>query len=325
MKTQTSSMGRAVACVCLGLFLGAGGCAGSEEDAWAPLEQGALAQEVIATNGLSTNGLSTNGLSTNGLSTNGLSTNGLSTNGLAASSFTAWFNGNASVEYSDMVMRYVVACALPAGQTRVWTHPTTGVTYSWPGRLGLATAWAQGAAATVAEQQRISACLAAHVNKYGVSVPISVRGRDSTGAAIPMASGEAADYPEKEACFFGNLFTGEGVFVGSDRTLKKAESTPRGCALSAKNSGENTGCAPLQHVGSCSSICTRDATHTFWERCVINGVSYQPLTTQLRSQDIYTCGDGVCQLTESCGTGKTYDSCAADCSTCGASANPGSP
>ncbi|WP_244221600.1 hypothetical protein [Corallococcus exercitus] len=317
MKTQTSSMGRAVAFLCLGLLLGAGGCVGSEEDAQPPPEPGTLSQEVLTTNGLSTNGLSTNGLSTNGLSTNGLSTNGLSTNGLAATSFTAWFNGNASVTYSDMVMKYVVACALPAGQTRVWTNPTTGVTYTWPGRLGLATAWAQGAAATVAEQQRLSACLAAHVNKLGVSVPISVRGRDSTGGAIPMASNEAADYPEKEACFFGNLFTTEGIFVGNDRVLRRDESTTRGCALSARGTGEDTGCAPLQHVGQCATLCTRDATHTFWERCVINGISYQPITTQLRSQDIYSCGDGTCQVTESCGTGKTYDSCASDCSTCG--------
>ncbi|WP_375757608.1 hypothetical protein [Corallococcus exercitus] len=317
MKTQMPSIGRAVAFLCLGLLLGAGGCVGSEEAASESPDLSELSQEAIATNGLSTNGLSTNGLSTNGLSTNGLSTNGLSTNGLAATSFAAWFNGNASVAYSDMVMKYVVACALPAGQTRVWTSPTTGVTYTWPGRLGLATAWAQGAAITVAEQQRISACLAAHVNKLGASVPISVRGRDSTGAAIPMASGEAADYPEKEACFFGNLFTGEGIFVGSDRTLRRSESTTRGCALSARGAGEDTGCAPLQHVGTCASVCSRAANHTFWESCVINGVSYQALTTQLRPQDIYNCGDGICQVTESCGTGKTYDSCASDCSTCG--------
>ncbi|WP_347402594.1 hypothetical protein [Corallococcus macrosporus] len=303
-----------MAFLCLGLLLGVGGCASSEADA---PELGERSQEAIATNGLSTNGLSTNGLSTNGLSTNGLSTNGLSTNGLAATSFKNWFNGNASVTYSDMVMKYVVACALPAGQTRVWTNPTTGVTYTWPGRLGLATAWAQGSAATVAEQQRLSACLAAHVNKLGYSVPISVRGRDSTGGAIPMASGEATDFPEKEACFFGNLFTTEGIYVGNDRVLRKDESTTRGCALSAKGTGEDTGCAPIVHVGQCATLCTRDATHSFWERCVVNGITYQPLTTQLRSQDIYSCGDGTCQVTESCGTGKTYDNCASDCLACG--------
>ncbi|WP_244237132.1 hypothetical protein [Corallococcus llansteffanensis] len=302
--------------LCLGLLLGGGGCVGSELDDPAPLERGGLSQAFTASNGLSTNGLSTNGLSTNGLSTNGLSTNGLSTNGLSALSFTTWFNGNASVAYSDMVMKYVVACALPSGQTRVWTNPTTGVSYSWPGALGLATGWAQGNAATVAEQQRLSACLAAHVNKFGVAVPISVRGRDATGAAIPVTSSEAADYSEPEACFFGNLFTAEGIYVGNDRVLKKSESTARACGLSAQGPGGSVECAPLQHVGRCATVCTRDKTHSFWMSCVVNGITYEPLTTQLRPQDIYQCGDGTCQFTESCGGGGTYDSCSSDCGTC---------
>ncbi|RKH06590.1 hypothetical protein D7V97_22320 [Corallococcus sp. CA053C] len=316
MKTQTLCMGRVVAGMCLGLLLGAGGCVGSELDDPTPLERGGLSQDATAANGLSTNGLSTNGLSTNGLSTNGLSTNGLSTNGLSALSFTAWFNGNASVAYSDMVMRYVVACALPAGQTRVWTNPLTGVSYSWPGVLGLATDWAQGNPATVAEQQRLSACLAAHVNKFGVAVPISIRGRDATGAAIPVTSSEAADFLEPEACFFGNLFTAEGIYVGNDRVLKKSESSARACGLSAQGPGGSVECAPLQHVGRCATVCTRDKTHSFWKSCVVNGITYEPLTTWLRPQDIYQCGDGTCQFTESCGGGETYDSCSSDCLSC---------
>ncbi|RKH20357.1 hypothetical protein D7X74_04390 [Corallococcus sp. CA047B] len=317
MKAQTSCMQWVVAGVCLGLLLGAGGCVGDVPDESPPLEPGWIAQETLATNGLSTNGLSTNGLSTNGLSTNGLSTNGLSTNGLAAISFVNWFNGNESVAYSDMVMKYVVACALPSGQTRTWTNPVTGASHSWAGRLGLATDWANGSPATVAEQQRLSACLAAHVNKFGVSVSISVRGRDSAGAALSVTSSETTAYTEPEACFFGNLFTGQGVFAGSDRVLKKKESTARACGLSSKVMGENTECPPIVHMGPCSSVCTRDATNAFWKSCVVNGVSYVPITTYLRPQDIYTCGDGICQFTESCGTGNTYDSCSSDCLACG--------
>ena len=318
MKTQTLSTGRVLVRVCLGLLLGTGGCAASELDEPTPLERGEVPQAAIVSNGLSTNGLSTNGLSTNGLSTNGLSTNGLSTNGLSTLLFAAWFNGNASVAYSDMVMRYVAACALPSGQTRVWTNPVTGVSHSWPGQLGLATDWAQGNPATVAEQQRLSACLAAHVNKFGVAVPISVRGRDSTGDILSVTTREDTDYSEPEACFFGNLFNGEGVFAGNDRVLKKAESTARACGLSAQGPGGSTDCAPLQHVGRCATVCTRDKTHGFWASCVVNGITYEPLTTRLRPQDIYECGDGTCQFTESCGTDGAYDSCASDCSSCGA-------
>ncbi|RYZ43743.1 MAG: hypothetical protein EOO72_06730 [Myxococcaceae bacterium] len=319
MKTQTSRMDRVIAGACLGLLLGAGGCVGDGPGEPPLLEHGWVAQESISVNGLSTNGLSTNGLSTNGLSTNGLSTNGLSTNGLSAPSFATWFNGNESVAYSDMVMKYVVACALPSGQTRTWTNPVTGTSHSWAGALGLATGWTQGRPVTVAEQQLLSACLAAHVNKFGVSVPISARGRDSAGVAIPVTSSEAATYSELEACFFGNLFSGEGLFAGSDRVLKKKESTTRACGLSSKSGGENTECPPILHMGACATVCTRDATRAFWKSCVVNGVTYLPITTHLRPQDIYSCGDGVCQFTESCGNANTYDSCSADCLACGTS------
>ncbi|RKH65434.1 hypothetical protein [Corallococcus llansteffanensis] len=319
MKTQTSFSGRVVTGMCFGLFLGAGGCVGSELDEPVPLERGELSQEATTTNGLSTNGLSTNGLSTNGLSTNGLSTNGLSTNGLSASSFSRWFNANESTAYSSMVMKYVVACALPAGQTRTWTNPTTGVGYSWPGMLGLAPAWANGSPATVAEQQVVSACLAAHVNKFGMSVSISVRGRDAAGAAIPVASREDTLFTAQEGCFFGNLFNGAGIFVGHDSLLNRAESTARACGLSAQASGGSTECPPLYHVGSCASACILDETRAFWKKCVVNGVSFVPLTTRLRPQDIYRCGDGTCQFTESCGVGSVYNSCASDCGSCGSS------
>src|SRR4051812_38403252 len=70
---------------------------------------------LVIDNGLSTNGLSTNGLSTNGLSTNGLSANGLSTHG-----FNLWWDSNAA-SVSELVMRYVVHCAVPAGQSRTFT------------------------------------------------------------------------------------------------------------------------------------------------------------------------------------------------------------
>jgi hypothetical protein len=216
-----------------------------------------------------------------------------------------------------MVMRYVVACTLPSGQTRTWTNPVTGVSYVWQGQLGLAPGWALGSPATVAEQQLVSACLAAHANKLGKSVSISVLGRDVAGQAIPVTSGETATYSEKEGCFFGNLFTGEGIFVGRDRVLNQTESTTRACGLSTQGSGGSVQCPPLQHVGPCASVCTQDGTQAFWKTCSINGKSYLPLTTRLRPQDIYSCGDGTCQFTESCGSGGTYDSCSHDCMTCG--------
>ncbi|NBD09911.1 hypothetical protein [Corallococcus silvisoli] len=284
------------------------GAPATEED----VSLGRSAEGLVSTNGLSTNGLSTNGLSTNGLSTNGLSTNGLSTNGLSTNGFQTWFTQDPAL--ADMVMRYVVQCSMAAGATLSYQSPA-GTNYTWHGSLGLAPGWAGGQPATLAEQQVVSACLAAHANKYGVHVNISVLGRDAVGGEMPYSTDELNTYAEREACFFGNLFTGEGTFAANDGAyLSYDESTVRTCGLSSWS--ETTTCAPMKHVGACRYYCTLDATRTYYTRCTYNGVNYRPITTRMLPQDIYRCGDGVCQLTEKCGTGNTPDSCAADCGAC---------
>ena len=93
------------------------------------------------------NSMTPNGLSANGLSLNGLSLNGLSANGLSTTAFASWFNSNPA-DVSDMVMRYLVRCAVPSGQSRTWTHPSTGRSYTWAGELGLTPGWAGGRPST---------------------------------------------------------------------------------------------------------------------------------------------------------------------------------
>ena len=220
-----------------------------------------------------------NGMTLNGLSLNGLSLNGLSLNGLATETFSNWF-GQWPV-FNDMVMRYVVLCAVPAGASRTYVDPDTGRSYTWYGGLGLAPDWSNGSPASLAEQQAVSACLAAHANKYGLRIPVSLLGKTAQGQVIPYSASELATY-----------FNREG-------------------------SGGSESCAPLIYVGGCSSVCTLDASGTYYASCTYNGVTYRPLTTRVRAADVFQCGDGVCQFTESCGTGDTYDSCKLDCGTCG--------
>jgi GLTT repeat (6 copies) len=272
-------------------------------------------QAIGADNGLALNGLSANGLSANGLSANGLSANGLSANGLSQLSFTSWFEQDPA--FSDMVMRYVVRCSVPAGQSRTYTDPRTQTTYTWPGELGLAPGWANGQAATLEEQQLVSACLAAHANKFGVSVTISVLGEDSAGRFIPFSDEELHQYSRKEACFFGNLFTGEGVFFGVDSPrLHDNESSPRACALSSTEPELRNDCQPLAYVGRCKDLCARVHGEKFYLECSLNGVSYKPITTRVAKRDIYECGDGICQFTEACGRSNRSRSCEKDCGRC---------
>jgi hypothetical protein len=293
----------------LWLVVAAGGCQ--------PAEEGIERQEPPPRGwGLvSINGLSLNGLSLNGLSLNGLSLNGLSLNGLSTSQFDLWFQSNPTL--NDSVMRYVVLCAVPAGVVRTYTSASTGVTWSWTGGLGLAPDWAQGSPATLTEQRTVSACLAAHTNKFGIQIPLSIQGHGATGTSIPTDPNELQDYPEREGCFFGNLFNNEGIYAGNNRKeLNHKESTPRACALSIKKSGPPE-CAPMVRIDpDCSEICTLDAASGAYTSCTYNGITYPALTTRLRKQDIYTCGDGVCQVSEKCGTGTEYDNCSSDCGRC---------
>jgi hypothetical protein len=260
------------------------------------------------------NGMSQNGMSQNGMSQNGMSQNGMSQNGFGTTAFKNWFNSNPQL--SDMVMQYVAKCAAAAGTSYTWTNPSTGVNYAWSGLLDLAPGFAAGSAPTTAEQQVLTACLAAHVNMYGVHVPIAIEGRKATGAQIPIGTGELTTYSWREACFFGNVFKNEGVFLAFDRpNWPVASSSARGCAVDIN--GVPVECPPIVTTGNeCRDMCQADPTNTFWESCTWNGKAYKPLTTRIRPQEVYTCGDGVCQVSEHCGTGTTATSCKADCGVC---------
>ncbi|NMO15555.1 hypothetical protein HPC49_30525 [Pyxidicoccus fallax] len=273
-------------------------------------------QELGSVNGLSFNGLSFNGLSFNGLSFNGLSFNGLSQQGLSSARFGTWFQSNPAL--ANMVMRYMVRCAVPAGQTRSYTDARSGKSYSWAGQLGLAPGWASGQRPSTAEQQVVSACLAAHTTNTGVSMAISVLGRDGRGQPIPYSREELSNHSVREACFFGNLFNGEGVYVASDQgVLRGSQSSPRGCALSPgpfQRIEEN--CPPLIPLVSCDLYCEPSIGKPYRDACRYNGVTYRAITTRLRPEDVFLCGDGTCQYTESCGWGRTYRDCLADCGVC---------
>ncbi|WNG19754.1 hypothetical protein F0U63_37605 [Cystobacter fuscus] len=267
-----------------------------------------------STNSMTPNGLIMNGLIMNGLSTNGLIMNGLMTSGLSSATFKDWFNANPE-GYSSMVMRYVVGCAVQSGQGRTWTNPLTKVSYTWNGVLGLTPDWASGLPATEREQQLLTACLAAHVNKYGLQVLVSVQGLNAKGIALPRETNELTTFSVLEGAFFGNLAAGGSAYVCRGSNLDGTQSSLRACGLASQDYGVSVECPPLVHVGPCAIYCTFDSTRTYYTQCTYGGKTYAPLTTRLRATDIYKCGDGVCQVSESCGSGSHYN----NCSDCGAS------
>ncbi|MFY0562952.1 hypothetical protein ACN28E_03825 [Archangium lansingense] len=287
----------------------AGGCGPVEEAAPHPPLALDTASVGTSIQGLEDdNGLTMNGLTMNGLAFNGLAFNGLAFNGLASSAFSTWFQESPLT--TSLFMKYLVRCAVPAGQSR--TFNDGGLTYSWPGSLGLAPSWSGGAPATAAEQQVVTACIAALVNKFGRSVGVSVLGANAQGQLIPYSAAELSMYSLREACFFGNMFTDEGLFVGNDQApLAPWQSSLRACALEGSDA-----CPPLVHIGNCRDSCTLDPTGTYYTQCTRDGRTYRPITTRLRAQEVVVCGDDICQASESCGSSNRYDDCALDCGPC---------
>ena len=259
--------------------------------------------------------LSLSGETMNGMPPNLLDLNGLSLTGVSTAEFTAWFAANPVT--ADMVMRYLTRCALPASASI--SYEFGGLLYTWTGALGLAPVWAADYPIPEVEQQLVSACLAAHANKYGAKVPISVLGRRSDDVPIEVDAEELATFPIAEGCFFGNLFLGQGMYSGSDRAapLTDAESSSRACAMADRTDPTApSNCPPIVYAGSCSDLCQPSAEGLFYDSCTLNGVVYRPLSTRIKLTALFTCGDGICDFTESCGTGASWDSCSLDCGPC---------
>jgi hypothetical protein len=217
------------------------------------------------------------------------------------------------------VMAYVVRCAVPAGQTRQYYSSSAGTTYVWKGVLGLAPFWSSGTFISTLEEQTVSACLAAHANRFGIHVDFSILGYGGDGTPIPLDSGELSTYSVQEGAFFGDLFNGGSVFACSDGTTNTpGVSGPRECAMSDMPSNV---CAPMINLQEpCWSVCTGGnipGIGWMYLSCTgSDGNNYPALNTSIAPDDVYWCGDGTCQFTESCYDEQSGTGCLQDCGSC---------
>jgi hypothetical protein len=150
---------------------------------------------------------SNDGLSMNGLSQNRLSLNRLSLNALSGDRLTLDGSGLEATPEGRELLTYVVRCALPENEEL--SVEISGTTYVFPGLLGMAPQWVDGEC-DLSCQRWVSGCLLAHVNAFGVSVPISVR---TPGTEIATSQFEIAEYDVQEGAFWGNLFVEDGQEV----------------------------------------------------------------------------------------------------------------
>jgi len=213
MKDNRHASGRRTIAVgiSLGAMVGLAGCGDQRWDEDTAHVVAAIESENgLSGNGLALNGLTLNGLSGNGLSGNGLSGNGLSGNGLSGNGFAFYglsSPGGLSSTYGLMttdggreIVKYMVKCALPAGQSFT-ASDQNGVSYTWPGAIGVAPAAIGTGTCDLDCQEALSACMLAHVNNSGAHIGIWLDGPDQG-----IGWGGSPNYPYQEGAFFGNLF-----------------------------------------------------------------------------------------------------------------------
>jgi hypothetical protein len=269
-----------------GAILGLVGC-GEELAGDGQLAQGEAKQSEngLTSNGLILNGLTSNGLTSNGLTSNGLTSNGLVVNGLTSNGLTS--NGLSGVKSTSGLMttsdgrqlvQYIIKCALPSGSQLV-AHDQNGSPYTYPGLLGVAPEWQTSACSTDC-QERISACVLAHVNNAGVHIALWITSEGNIGW------GTSSSYPYEEGSFFGNFF---GVPHGYYCTGKDFYDGSVPGRLGAKIAGADVYVNPYAGDGklSCaaSNQCSEHSDKSGYDSCNYNGYTWKHVVTTWRNYD----------------------------------------
>jgi hypothetical protein len=232
---------------------------------------GAAAEALFNTNGLTSSGLTSGGLISSGLISSGLTSGALtSLSGLAQTLDT---NPNA-----PMFLSYVVSCALPEGQTVVVPSAANpGTSHTFNGSIGIAPAWGASdtASCDATCQEWVSACVISRVNHLGQHVDLSIRGAN---AALALVPGEATDYPNREATYFGNVFTSPQQIYGCRTATDDQTLINRPCGHGA----DVTGCV-IDVLGDCGSVCSvNDPTTGYYGTCTAGSTTYGPVVTIYR-------------------------------------------
>ncbi|WP_437587921.1 hypothetical protein [Sorangium sp. So ce1000] len=247
-------------------------------------ELGSSADELASGNALSFNALSFNALSFNALSFNALSHNALNRDAASALKDPG--------ERGDLfrtLVKYTVSCALKQSQSFrfSWTD-RAGATHNevYPGHLGLAHQWNRRPLDDEGKRM-VSACLAAHTNRYGVSVLISMRSRQNP-LRHEVDDDELAEYPHVEGAFWGNLFTKTPYLRACYNTanVDVARAAKRDCAAGHLDAdGDLESCGMIDIVGSCKESCGRlDRSGEYYKSCddPESGETRYVITTALR-------------------------------------------
>ncbi len=242
------------------------------------------------------------------------------------------------------LMRYLVGCALPTGQSLDFSWEEDGTTQSvtWEGWHGLCSDWPtktptdlstgdathMSATEWASCRRWVSACLLARTNAFGVPVDISLRAQnDGPGGALATTAGERSDYSLREGTFYGDLWDETTTADFPFYTCAGPASDFPGITQRACSSWyESNVICPFSNLGWCTqsgqvdyylpaAACDSvDATtgavtgcrDTAWQGTPAGNAYAEAITVYVKpSQPV--CGDGVCESPEDVG------SCPRDC------------
>ena len=260
----------------------------SQENSIIPVESVNLAQ--LAGNKLGSNKLGSNNLSSHALSVECLPDGTLIADDLEGLDETA--NGRE-------LLTYIAQCALADGDVLETVHD--GVTYRFPGLLGIAVDWENRGIDTT-EQEEITACLVGHVNALGVSVTISARMIDKVYADAT----ERSAFRGYEGTFYGQLFgassSEEPIYVyacqGDDYDVAIAHGpTDRDNRLCTDG---NAGCGEIVAVGRCRDVCETYRDEYGWTDCWGGGFRYSHTMSVFLADEDPDGGNDSCGVGASC-------------------------
>ena len=178
-------------------------------------------------------------------------------NGLTAEALVANPGVPEALEDPDarMFLRYLTACALPAGAR--FEVVIDGRVQGFDGELGLAPEWAgpQGSCGPSCRGW-VSACMMARVNAHGEHVPISIRGEHPALRADRL---ELRDFPTFEAAYFGDVFAPAQELLSCTADGMPA---PRVCG-----EGDSAGTCVIDTMGACQDVCARPARQRSYGIC----------------------------------------------------------
>ncbi|AUX42798.1 membrane protein [Sorangium cellulosum] len=201
--------------------------------------EGSASQAIHAHNALTSNALTSNALTSNALTSNALTSNALTSNALTSNALTADALHDPAAR---TLLRYVVGCALPAGER--FTVDLDGTTFAFHGELGLAQGWGkEGGACDKECRTWVSGCVIARVNYLGERVSISVRG---DRAELQADKAERREYHTQEATYYGDIFSAEPHYHAC--LPRHAWAIPRVC-------GPSTETCAIEIAGRCDEVC----------------------------------------------------------------------